>query len=1495
MERFLTSLGLNPRDYDMTFDAVYRDDFAKNMLVMMILKDTPWTYESLRQFLDGLKNATYPYKITFSYRNRPHLKDIEALFLDWHLDMHHFPFKGKIKENDNLISFVYLNKDERDKNVSIIEGFNDLLNFLCYGYKLEALPNKNEDAHIKTLEETINEQNLELDETDKALEDTEHNEKIRVAENLYLDELEHNLQTMREERERKRIYKRGDYEIYEDFFKIPKNKKTNVDIDGEIYEASIRNTKTGKKMLVGGVGNKISAIAFRAVESPNVCSIEKMLLIDKNCNNPKGKRVFTKVRIRGCAAMDERTKEMSIVVHYLDILPDEVKRSDDEKEKRVELHLHTNMSQMDGVTTAEDYIKVAKAMGHKAIAFTDHGVVQAFPYAQQAAKKAGIKVLYGCEMYLVDRKLNYIFNDSDTPLANANYVCLDLETTGLSARYDKIIEFGAVKFGNASLSNDQLDLLINPECEISEATTNLTHISNEMVKDKPTFKEVWPKIKEFIGDAIIVTHNTVFDISFLNGELERLGLPIIKNPVIDTLSLSRYLFPDAKAHNLGALSRRLELDIYDDDKAHRADFDAKVLADVWSNLLGKFLAKNPNMVHRDLGKFETTNDMFRHMRPSHCVVLAKNAQGLKDLFNLITKSHLTYLAEVPKIPRDEIEKVRSNLIIGSACLNGEVFEQAHTRTKSVLMKTMKFYDYIEVQPLSCYYSLIYKYKYSKIEYTNDDYPKAYRYASPMPELKNEDEIKRTINDLMSAAKELNLPVCATGDVHYVNPEDKVFREVYIAADGLNHRAHPLCTNPRGYVKNHQYRPSGEQYYHSTREMLDEFKYLGEDVAKEIVITNPNKIADMCETIYPVKDRLYTPHIDNADNQLRELAYTRAKELYGDPLPEEITERLERELSRIIGDKESYAVNYLLAREIVSKANQDGYFVGSRGSVGSSFVATLLGITEVNPLAPHYYCPHCKKIIWNEDPQYISGIDLPAKKCPDCGGELIRDGQNIPFETFLGFDEKSTKIPDIDLNFASVYQAHAHDYLRERFGRDHVFRAGTIGTYKDKMAFGCVKDYINRSLHKELNEVPKAYQSYLASRCTGVKKTTGQHPGGIILIPKEFDVHDFTPIQHPADDADANWETTHFEFSTIHDTVLKLDLLGHKDPMALKMMGELTGLDFTKIPLGDKRVLSLFSSPDELHLSDNHLGLKTGTMGMPEFGTGFVQGVLQTAKPKTFNDLLVVSGITHGTDVWVNNAESLLQNKTAKSLADIIGCRDDIMLYLMKHGVPNDVAFKVMEDVRKGRGVKQEYLDIMKMNDIPDFYIDSCQKIKYLFPRAHATAYVTQAVRVGYFKIYYPLAFYAVFFSTRSDQYDIDAMIKGEQGIIQRLDELRMKRENEKLSNKEEDIIDTLEMALEMAERGYHFAKIDVNKSKAGEFLIDEEHKALIPPFIVLDGLGESAAEGIIKARNAKAFSSIEDFADRSPVSEKHLERLKKMGAFGDMRESEQLSLFDFSY
>ena len=1485
INRFLTSINLNPNDFDLEFDAIYRDEFVKNLWVMMFVKDTPFYYDQLAKLLDALKLIKYPYKMSFSYKRRATFEEIQNLFNDWHLAVYHFVFKGRIKLDENVLSFTYLNKEERDKNLNIINDFKDLLDFLSMGLKVIALPDKEEKFKQASVEETLTVSENRLNEDSNESFEEEHQKKIEAAEKEILNMMQDNFRLMKEERERKRLFKRGNYEIFTNFFDIPKDKKTNVDIDGEIYDAKLYESRnSGKKILRGGIANSVSAINFRACESKTSCPIERMTLIENNINKKSGK-VFTHVRIRGCASMDDRTKEMCIIVHNLDVLPETSIRDDNAKEKRVELHLHTNMSALDGVTSIEDYVKLAKHMGHKAIALTDHGVVQAFPYAQKAAGN-DIKILYGCELYMVDRKLNYIFNDSPTPLSNATYVCLDLETTGLSAQYDRVIEFGAVKLKN-DLQIGKLDILIDPGIKLSEGTKSLTHITDEMLVGKPKFKEAWNQIKEFIGDAIIVTHNTVFDISFLNGELERLGLEPIKNPVIDTLSLSRYLFADAKSHTLSSLSKRLDLDIYDDDKAHRADFDAMVLSNVWCSILSKFTKDNPKIIHSDLNNFKTNVDMFKHMRPSHVIVLAKNPQGLKDLFRLISMSHLTYHAEVPKIPRDEIEKVRCNLIIGSACLNGEIFELAHTRIKSVLTKAMKFYDYIEIQPITCYETLLHKCKYSRV-----DPETGKRVATPMPELKNREEIIRTIKDIIEVADELNIPICATGDVHYLNKEDKICREVYIATDGINHRPHPLCTNPRGNVLNHKYYPSGDQYYRTTDEMLEEFNWLDENKRKEIVITNPNIIADKCEVLKPVKDRLYTPHIDNADTNLKDKAYKRAMELYGDPLPTEIASRLALELSRIISDKASYSVNYLLAEEIVKKAHEDNNFVGSRGSVGSSFVAFLLGITEVNPLPPHYRCPKCNRLEWNKDPNIISGIDLPPKECPDCKIQMDANGQNIPFETFLGFDEKSTKVPDIDLNFSDEYQPLAHAYLRERFGRDHVFRAGTIGTYKDKMAYGCVKDYFVRSEHKVIDDVPKAYQNYLASKCTGVKRTTGQHPGGIILIPKEYNVHDFTPIQYPADDLDASWETTHFEFSTIHDTVLKLDLLGHNDPLALKMLGELTNVDFTKIPLGDKRVLSLFTSPNELHLKENYLNVKTGTIGLPEFGTDFVQSVLEVAKPKCFNDLLVLSGITHGTNVWLNNAQLLLENKTAKSLSDVIGCRDDIMTYLMSKGVENGIAFKIMEDVRKGRGLKKEYVDVMRLNGVPQYYIDSCNKIKYLFPRAHATAYVTQAVRVAYFKVYYPLAYYAVFFSTRSEQYDIDSMVGGLDAIKRKLEELKEKSKNESLSDKEFKIIDTLHITLEMYERGYKISNIDINKSKAKDFIIDGATQSLIPPFMVLDGLGNAVADGIIKARNEKPFSSVEDFQDRTPISKKHIDKLYSMGVFRNIKESEQLSLFD---
>ena len=949
--------------------------------------------------------------------------------------------------------------------------------------------------------------------------------------------------------------------------------------------------------------------------------------------------------------------------------------------------------------------------------------------------------------------------------------------------------------------------------------------------------------------------------------LKAAGYPILTNPVIDTLALSRYLFPESRSHRLGSLCRNMEV-TYDEDSAHRADYDANVLNTVWQPMLASLTKDNLTMTHEELGNLETPKSLLKHIRPDHITVLVKNKAGLKDLYKLISLGHVEYFADVPKVPRREIEKLRSNLIIGSGCLNGEVFNAARYYNEEILMEKMSFYDFIEVQP-----------------------PENYSWLVNLGDILTQDDLLTLINDIIVAADKLGKMVCATGDVHYCMPEDKIFRDVYISAKGVGGVNHPLMPYARLSGKKGQFE-NPDQHFRSTDEMLEAFAFLGEEKANEIVVKNTNIIADQIEKLVPLpNDILYTPKIANVNEILTDMCFDNAKKLYGDPLPEYISKRLETELNGIITN--GFSVIYYIAHKIVKKANDDGYLVGSRGSVGSSFVATMAGITEVNPLPPHYRCPKCKYLEWTEKthPNIKSGYDLPNKKCPHCGEELVHDGQNIPFETFLGFSAEKT--PDIDLNFPGDYQARAHEYTKELLGVNNVFRAGTIETVADKTAFGFARGYLERA-GIDPNSVPKAKIACLAAGCAKIKRTTGQHPGGIVVIPDEYEVYDFTPIQYPADELDASWKTTHFDFRSIHDTVLKLDLLGHVDPMALKMMTDLTGVEVTSIPMNDPKVLSLFSKPDALGLERNYLAQETGAMAIPEFGTNFVRGILESTRPTTFSDLVIISGLSHGTDVWTGNADKLISSGKA-TLQEVIGCRDDIMTYLISMGLPSSVSFSIMEDVRKGKGLKPEYEEIMLAHKVPKYYIESCNLIKYMFPKGHATAYVMMAIRVGYFKIYYPLEFYATFFTVRSKQYDIATMIKGKDAIIERYEELkfRSRSKNEALSPKEEEILKTLSIAIEMVQRGYKFSNISLEKSDATAFVVDHENKSLIPPFTTLDGLGESAATSVVEARKEREFSSIEDLENRTKLNGTNINQLKELGVLKGLSESDQLSLFDF--
>ncbi len=1469
MISFLNSIGItNVEDFDLDFDVVNRNRFNHAQIDMIITKETPWKYEQLRQFQDGLNTVNYPYFLRFSYRVKPKSEDVIELLQDWYRSIYHVSFSPVLSViDDRTFNIEYASEEDKAKYASALVDFEDFLLFIGYEFTIEssikedegpvvskaemkeivkaAKKEAKEDLHIESAAKQINDRS----EVEKMIEE-DKKAQAESAEDELLKVMRENAKQLARDRERQRLNKRGNYKIYDNIGSIDRS-ADHVDFTCKLY--SVEVNEYGNKRLTIGVYDENQDAIMVSINFNQSITDAFVASLTNGMN----------LRVRGVAYWDEFNKTMAIRGHYIDALPPDEIEPDDYPVNRVELHLHSNMSQQDGVSSMLDYAKYAKALGHKAMAVTDHAVLQAYPEAQAAEKKTGVKMLYGCEFYMVDDQLEYIKNPANVQLNKATYVVLDLETTGLSCVYNRIIEFGAVKVEHGTVVDD-IDILIDPEVLITAKISELTGITNQMIKGKPKIEEALPRILDFIGDAILVTHNANFDFNFLQESLKRCGMPILNNPVIDTLALSRYLFPESKSHTLGSVCRNLEIE-YDEDEAHRADYDAKVLNDAWQPMLVRLTKSNMRMTHADLSKLVTPNELLKHIRPKHIVALAKDKVGLKDLFKLVSYSHTEYLANVPKIPRRIVQEHRSHLLIGSACFNGDVFETARYYNNDYLKKAMEFYDYIEIQPIANYSHLV-----------------------NMGELEQED-LEPLLKNIVACADEIGKPICATGDVHYVTRDKKVFRDVLISAPGLEGAVHPL--NPRKRAKMPHFE-NPDQHYRSTKEMLECMSFLGEEKAFEVTVTNTNMIADQIESFKPVpNDHLYTPVIPNSDVLLREECYKNCKALYGDPIPEEIKTRLDAELDGIINH--GYSVTYWIAHKIIQKANQDGYVVGSRGSVGSSFAATMAGITEVNALPPHYICPHCHHLEWTKEtmPEITSGYDLPDKLCPVCGQPLIHDGQDIPFQTFLGFNAEKT--PDIDLNFPGDYQARAHDYTRELLGPENCFRAGTIETIADKTAFGFARGYLER---RGLNpdDFPKPKIAFLASGCIGVKRTTGQHPGGIVVVPRDNDVYDFTPVQYPADDKEANWKTTHFDFESIHDTLLKLDLLGHVDPVALRMMCNLKGINIKDIPLNDPEVLSIFSSPAALKMDHDFTNAKTGALAIPEFGTEFVRGMLEETKPQTFADLVIISGLSHGTNVWNGNADELVRG--GKALKEVIGCRDDIMTYLIDKGLPKDISFTIMEKVRKGKGLSEEYEQLMRANKVPDYYIDSCKKIKYMFPKGHAVAYVTMAIRVGYFKVHYPLVFYATFFSVRSKQYDIEPMIKGKQAIIERIEELKAKGSRgskEKISNKEQEQLKTLYIALEMVQRGYKFSNIDIYRSDAENFVIDEENKALIPPFTTIDQLGKSAADSIIEARNNGKFLSKEDLLKRTKLSKTNVDDLAKLHVLDDLDEADQLSLFDF--
>lgn len=1220
-------------------------------------------------------------------------------------------------------------------------------------------------------------------------------------------------------------------------------------VQGYIFKEETIETRKGKQIQTMYVTDYTDSIMVKRFE-------------DKRRNTREEIAKFTKgdkwVRVKGTLSYDSYAREMIIMANEIEEIPAPKGRMDNAEKKRVELHLHTSMSTLDGIAPVDQYINQAIKWGHKAIAVTDHGNVQAFPDAQAAIAGKDIKMIYGVELNMIDPDFTSVQNVRDIPLNDLTFVSFDLETTGLSQIDDEITEFGAVKIKNG-LIVDRMDSFVRSPKPISAKISELTSITNEDIRHAPTIAELMPKILEFFGDDLVIGHNGKFDIGMLNYDLAKMGQEPIKNCWIDTLPLARHLIPLMQSYRLGRVCSYYKIP-YDAEDAHRADYDAEVLGLAFNSMVEDMRKRGVTNVNQinDL----PMEDAYKHAFGYHMTALAINHDGLKNMFRIVSEASTKYFYKSDRIPRERLIHYHEGLLYGSACVNSKVFELAATRSEEELCEEIRFYDYIEIQPLEDCAWMVDRHKYESL-----------------------DDIQRIWERIIRCAKKEGKIIVATGDVHFLNPEDKVFRDIFTSNEKLTigGRPHPLLVrgNPRALTP--------DVYFRTTEEMLQCFPYLSDDECYEYVVTNTNKIADMIDdNIQVVKDKLYPPHIDNVDNLFRDLCFKTAHETYGDELPDIVRERLEFEVDNII--HHGYAVIYYISALLVHASNEDGYLVGSRGSVGSSFAATMSGISEVNPLPPHYHCPHCRHTEFVKDA--VNGFDLPDKKCPVCGTYMKGDGHNIPFQTFLGFN--GDKVPDIDLNFSGEYQPKAHEFVRKMFGSDHAFRAGTIATVAEKTAYGYAKAYAER-LGVE-DTIRSAELERLADGCQGVKRTTGQHPAGIIVIPDDMEVFDFTPYQYPADDVSATWLTTHFDFHKIHDNVLKFDILGHVDPTVTRKLQDLTGVDPMTIPTNDPHVMSLFRTSKALGVDLSYLNCKSGAIGLPEFGTRFVRSMLDATQPKCFNDLVIISGLSHGTDVYLGNAETLIKTGTC-TLSNVIGCRDDIMVYLIDKGLPNKDAFDIMETTRKGKAPKvfpqKGYVELMKKHNVPQWYIDSCLKIKYMFPKAHAVAYVYSAVRIAWWKVYYPREYYTVYFTARCDFYEIETLIAGKEATWARYQEIQQLRSENKASNKEEGLITIFEVAMEMFDRGYHFTKIDLHKSDASSFKLDpDDPMAIIPPFTAIDGLGDSVGDSVIAARNEHEFTSLEDVRKRTRLSNTHIDILSKMGVFDELNETDQLSLFD---
>lgn len=1193
-----------------------------------------------------------------------------------------------------------------------------------------------------------------------------------------------------------------------------------VTIEGEIFDIETKDLKNNKTLFTCSVtdyGGSIAVKVFAKKEQGE--SLSQSLAVGKF------------VKIKGEARYDTFSREIVIMANDINEAIPKI-RVDASECKRVELHAHTQMSSMDGVSSASALIKRAAKWGHRAIAITDHGVVQAFPEAMEAGRKHGIKVIYGVEGYLVNDGVPIVLNCNDKTL-DQSYVVFDIETTGLSSKNDRITEIGAVKIVNHEIV-DRFHTFIHPEMPIPPNIVELTGITDEMVKGQPTIEQVLPRFLAFIEDHPVVAHNAEFDTSFIKENCSKLGLSF-HNPIVDTLPLAKILMPKLKKYRLNMIAEALGVTL---ENHHRAVDDAGATAEIFIKFLAMLKEKNITYL-REVNDLFSQGIDIKKLDTYHIILLVKNYTGLKNLYKIISAAHLDYFYKRPRIPKSLLTQLRDGLIIGTACEAGELYRAlVGNKSQREIEEIAKYYDYLEIQPLQNNLFLIDK-----------------------GIVKDEEELKNINKKIVQLGKKFHKPVVATGDVHFLDPQDEIYRRILMAGQGFD--------------------DADEQtplYFKTTDEMLKEFEYLGKDTAWDVVVKNPNQIADAVEDILPIPEDTFPPIIEGSDENLRRMCYEKATRIYGDPLPEIVQKRLDRELNSIINN--GYAVMYIIAHKLVAKSLQDGYLVGSRGSVGSSFVATMSDITEVNPLPPHYVCKHCKHSEFITDGSIGSGADLPDKNCPVCNTPYLKDGHDIPFEVFLGFE--GDKEPDIDLNFAGEYQSAAHKYTEELFGEGYVFRAGTIGTIADKTAYGFVKKYFEeKKIPVNNREIER-----LAKGCTGVKRTTGQHPGGVMVVPNYKEIYDFCPIQYPANDSSSGVITTHFDYHSISGRLLKLDILGHDVPTIIRMLQDITGVDPTQIPLDDKETIKIFTSLEPLKIVDGEFECDVGSLGIPEFGTKFVRQMLVDTKPSTFAELVRISGLSHGTDVWLNNAQDLVRQGIAE-LKDVISTRDDIMNYLIYKGLPPKTAFKIMEKVRKGKGLAPEDEEIMAKHQVPAWYIDSCNKIKYMFPKAHAAAYVMMSFRIAYFKVHYPLAFYATYFTTKAADFDADLIVGGKENVKNKIKELEAL--GNAMSQKEKDLLTVLEVAYEMYARGFSFLPVDIYQSDSDKFLIVENK--LLPPLCALQGVGENAAKSICESRKEGEFISIEDLRERAKVTKTVIETLQNHGCLQGLPDTNQLSLF----